>query len=71
MDPAVKKAAELFKEGSPIKLRVVLWDDGSVTVCSNHKGGKCYTTDDDPTMFYRIEAFYTSPELGFKVKPLE
>ncbi|MBW2671934.1 MAG: hypothetical protein JRD89_00795 [Deltaproteobacteria bacterium] len=67
----VVKAVELFKDGKPLKIRVVLWEDGHVTLCSNYDGGKCYTTDSDPTMFYRIQAFYASPELGFKVKSLE
>jgi len=78
--PGIKHAAELFKEGSPRRIRVVCWEDGKVTSCVAEKDtdGRtkrevcCYTAEDGgEELYYAWQAHLTSPEVGYKVKSIE
>jgi len=76
----IKHAAELFKEDSPRRIRVVCWEDGKVTSCvvEVESDGKtkremcCYTAEDGgEELYYAWQAHLTSPEVGYKVKSIE
>lgn len=78
--PGIKHAAELFKEGSSRRIRVACWNDGGVTSCVVEVDGNgkvkeevcCYTAEDGGMeLAMAWEAHLTSPEVGYKIKPIE
>jgi len=78
--PRAKHAAELWKDGSKRRIRVVCWDDGMVSSCVAEVGedGKikqelcCYTAENGgEELYYSWQAHLTSPEVGYKVKSIE
>ena len=75
-EPGIKHAAELWKDGSPRVVRVVCWEDGMVTSCvvetKSAKEQCCYTAKDGGMeLAMAWEAHLTSPEVGYKIKPIE
>lgn len=78
--PGIKHAAELWKDGSPKRIRVACWADGSVTSCVAEVGedGKtkeklcCFTAKDGgEDLYFAWQAHLTSPEVGYKLKSIE
>ena len=70
--PKVKKISELYRDGSPTKVLVTLFQDGSVTVCSNLGKDRCYTSEpNQEELFYIVQAFYTGKRMGFKIRRCE
>ena len=75
-DPGIKHAAELYKDGSPRKIIMCLYEDGVAcsavlqngtleTVCS-------YCTEpSQEEAFWAFQAHLTSPEVGYKIKTVE
>ncbi len=75
-DPGIKHAAELWKDGSPRKIIVACWEDGAVTSCvietESDKKECCYSAEKGgEELYYPWLAHLTSPEVGYKIKPVE
>jgi len=73
---AIKHAAELWKEGSPRRIRVALYEDGtacSVVVEKESAEELCaYCTEPgQEEAYWAWQAHLTSPEVGYKIKHIE
>lgn len=78
--PTIAYAAELYKDNTKRTIRTCLWSDGMVSSCVAEldEDGKtkqeicCHTAESGGEELYRAwQAHLTSPEVGYKIRPIE
>lgn len=74
--PSIKRAMELYREGSDRVIRIVCWSDGSNTSCvtevkqGEHEENVCCHTIENggEELFTTWQGLMTSPQIGYKAR---